>query len=239
MPYEVIKRVRDRAYRYEVTSYRDPQSGKSRGVWRYLGRYFGPNDARSGSEQRPSSARECLLSAFVALVQKTSVETVTVAAITAKAGLAHATFYRHFKNKRAILLAALTSLREELKMADVDASSDAATERERIRALIRPRLVLARGRMALIRAGLQARFSDPEIAAFYEELFGERRRVLRNYIAAVNANGLGYGDDPDRLSAIVMILYQGIANELILRQETLNDDDFGLFAEVIERMLLR
>ena len=59
MAYEVTKLVNGRPYRYRVRSERDPESGKVRNRWTYLGR-VDANRPHAAVKPRPN-AREALL----------------------------------------------------------------------------------------------------------------------------------------------------------------------------------
>ena len=241
MAYEVIKRVGERAYRYEVSSYRDPATGKSKGTWKYLGRYLGPREPAPLKATRHTRAttRERLLNAFVTLLQSTPFEGLTVAALARHARVTQATFYRHFPGKRALRMAALVKLRAQLSPPKLSASSDPNLERRKIRALIRRRMTHPSMRSGLVRAMLRARFDDPQVSGFFEDILRERRGQLRAYITELNAQRLGYDDDPAQLTEMLLLLGQGLMNEISLRKTALSHQEIELFANVVARILLR
>lgn len=238
MAYEVIKRVGKRAYRYRVQSYRDPQTGKSKGTWTYLGRYTGPIERPQNQSDEDSTALR-LIDAFEALLQKVSFDTLTIEAITSRAQVSHATFYRHFKNKRAILFAALLRMKQELNPASVlHVTSDAEGEREKLRAFFH--FLLNRGyNSGLIRAVLEARFYDPKIQAFYEQICNERLRIWRDYITELNECGLGRDDDPERMTNTLMTFAQGMLNEVSVRRGAVSSEEIDTVADVFGRILFR
>src|SRR5579875_1893773 len=112
MAYEVTKRIAGRAYRYRVESVRDPETGKRRSRWTYLGRAEGAAAAAPAPARRRGDARERLLDALERLLEARDLAGVTADAVAAEAGLAHGTFYRHFRDKRDAFKAALDRLRK-------------------------------------------------------------------------------------------------------------------------------
>src|SRR5471032_144077 len=112
MAYEVTKLVNGRPYRYSVRSERDPETGKTRNRWTYLGR----GDAGSPpvpARPRPN-ARQALLEALERLLDRSDPRDVTAGAVSLEAGLAHGTFYRYFRNRDDAIRALSDRLREAL-----------------------------------------------------------------------------------------------------------------------------
>jgi len=102
MAYEVVKTISGRPYRYRVESRRDPESGRVKNKWTYLGK--GEPSApvvkrRGGAEE----TRASLIAAFVSLVETLVWAKVTPGAIARAAGLAPATFYRHFRDRNELV----------------------------------------------------------------------------------------------------------------------------------------
>jgi AcrR family transcriptional regulator len=114
--HEVIKRVGRRAYRYRVESYRDPETLERRKRWTYLG--VAETAIAYDVEPPPRSAatesKRRLLEAFERLAERMPYPAITASAISMEAGLAHGTFYRYFRDKRAIFTFAIERLREDL-----------------------------------------------------------------------------------------------------------------------------
>ena len=100
MAYEVVKTIGSRQYRYRVQSERDPQTGKMRNRWTYLGRVAGEAGIVKARAPRPN-ARLRLLEAAEALLASGDASAVTVDAIASAAGVAHGTFYRYFRHRSA------------------------------------------------------------------------------------------------------------------------------------------
>lgn len=238
MPYEVIKRVGRRAYRYEVSGYRDPRTGKSKGRWRYLGRVDDAAPALRGA--RAPSTPERLLDAFAESIAKGSYATTTVAAIARRAKVTPATFYRHFRDKRSIFFALLQRTRGELDFPAVfKAGNDPSVERARIKGFLRRVATHPTIRTGLARAMEEMRFKDRAIAAHWQNFTHEREAVWREYIADLNANGVSYGDDPAKLAAMMTTIAEGLRQRVAYDGTNVTDEEIDLWGEVIARVLIR
>ena len=85
MPYEVVKRVNGRDYRYSVERYRDQETGKARARWTYLGR-AGAGVPRKRS--RTDSTRDRLVDALFTLIEEVPWNAITVDLIVKRASAA-------------------------------------------------------------------------------------------------------------------------------------------------------
>jgi AcrR family transcriptional regulator len=237
MAYQVIKRVGKRAYRYEVTSFRDPASGKSKGHWIYRGRYLEPVDVRV---QTPTPTRERLLDALAHLLAETSYAETTVGAIARCAGVTNATFYRHFHDKRSLLFALVEQTRDQLyPAAALRAGGDAQTERARLKAFIRRVVTHAAIRDGVARALYEMQFKDRVIDAFWRRFNVERARIFREYVAHLNAYRIGYGDDAQTMAAVLTMLAEGVRQAVALRREGLSEAEIELLGEILGRILIK
>ncbi len=110
MAYEVTKRINGRDYRYRVEGYRDPETGRTRTRWHYLGR-IGANGVVAGPVRRSERAtREKIVIGTAELLESRDASRVTVAVIAKHVGISQATFYRYFGDRKAAFSAALTHL---------------------------------------------------------------------------------------------------------------------------------
>ena len=190
----MIKRVGMRAYRYRVESYRDPDSKKIRSRWTYLGRV--ENDADMGApratqtrrqEVRPT--RDRLLDAFARVAERRPFGEITAGSVAGEAGLAHGTFYRYFRDKRAILLAAVERVRAEIER---ERPSFDPPYGSRISELARVRawtdaLASVPVSYGILRSWYDALDHDPSLAGLRAARVAERTLALETYLAELVA----------------------------------------------------
>ncbi|MGH7728581.1 MAG: TetR/AcrR family transcriptional regulator, partial [Vulcanimicrobiaceae bacterium] len=203
MAHEVIKRVGRRAYRYRVEGVRDPQTQRMRSRWTYLGRLEPADDGRPPRKRRPSQSRDRLLAAFERLLEREPYAAVTASAVAREAGLGHGTFYRHFKEKRALLEAALERVAEPLRalMPSLRPGAGRAEARAQVRAWLEAMLDLPAVRPGLLRAWFEALGKAPELAE--HRSFRRRRRTaaLAGYLSALDRAGLAVIGSPQELAS--------------------------------------
>ena len=118
MPYEVTKHIKGHDYRYQVVSYRDPDSRKVKQSWTYVGRI----DSPTGSVLRKprSDTRERIVAAILQLLDTRDIAHVTIDVIIRTAAVSRGTFYRYFPDKTAALTAAV-----DRPLADAPHAADA------------------------------------------------------------------------------------------------------------------
>jgi AcrR family transcriptional regulator len=135
MSYEVVKTIRGRDYRYMVESYRDPETGRVRNRWRYLGRAHG--EAAPRRRVAGARTRANLTAALERLLGHTAWNKITAIAIAAEAGVTPATLYRHFSSRDEVLQAYAKDANRhfETHLTHLHAiANDVDRERERLRA---------------------------------------------------------------------------------------------------------
>lgn len=217
MAYEVTKRVGERAYRYRVESYRDPASTKVRSRWTYLGVVASDGSApapakRAGAER----TRERLLEAFETLAREQSFRDVTAGAVANKAGVAHGTFYRHFPDKRALLLASIERVRRQLDATRPDFVSPIGT-REEERARVRDWLAAVFSRkghnVGLFRAFMEAADLDEELRAFRTSRKAERVASLSTYFERLTEAKISAIDHPEALAGALTLMVDGVMRD--------------------------
>lgn len=197
---EVIKRVGTRAYRYRVESYRE--GTKVRARWTYLGvvdptspetSIAGPGDPSLAPAPRVATAatRARLVDAFERLIERGAYANLTAGAVSTEAGLAHGTFYRYFKNKREILIAALERVREaydRVRPSFDPPYGSVAHERARVRAWTMA-LGMKTPSRGVIAAWFEALDSDAELEAARATRARDRGSALADYLVALDRAG--------------------------------------------------
>ncbi len=234
MAYEVIKTIRGRPYRYSVESYRDPETGKVRARWTYVGR-GDIHGARSRPPRRSSeTTRTRLIDALERLLEREPYAKVTAGAIATEAGLAHGTFYRQFRDKRDALEAGFERVREALALerrALAEALADGACERKRFAAWARRSCTHASHR-GLYRAWYSLASDDPELLAARrrrrDEVIGEIFTYLERLAAA------GYIGASSILTAqIITITIEGAIRRVYIDGDTLQPETIDALAAML------
>jgi len=192
MPYEVIKQIGGRAYRYQVERYRDPDSGKVRARWTYLGKAEGSLPAQG--RRRPAAiTRERLIDAVVQLAERVPWPDFSADAVAREAGLAHGTFYRYFRDRRSALLAAFEEWRKEIDRERPELDREIGTraaERERLAAWVRSLVGAPLHRPGLFRAWFELAVEDQAHAAVHNERVESVLGGLADYLRRLGDAGL-------------------------------------------------
>jgi AcrR family transcriptional regulator len=237
MAYEVVKTIAGRSYRYQVESVRDPESGKRRNRWTYLGRVDGAQP-RIVAPKRRTDGRERLLDALERLLESRDFAAVTVDAIAEEAGLAHGTFYRHFKDKRGALLAAMDRIRERRGLVFAALKGEAAT-REEARAGLR-RLIEASMRSpaehpALLRTYLALAVRDEEFLRDRRERKALALQRFAEHLAALQARGFATMRDPAATAAALFAMLDGCYREALVEGDSPDETRIAGVVDVADR----
>jgi len=237
MAYEVTKTIAGRSYRYRVERVRDPATGKARSRWTYLGRAT-PGAAAAPPRRRAGDARERLLDALERLLATRDFAEVTAGAIVAEAGFAHGTFYRHFRDKRDALRAALERIRAARGPTVEDLSreaGDAGEARAGFRAFVVSVLRSPAEHPALFRAYQALVLRDPEIARERRARLEAGTRTFASYLARLTARGFADVPDPQSAAAAVLAMIDGLYREAVLEGNVLDDPRVRGTADFLER----
>jgi len=108
--YEVTKRISGGDYRYRVEGYRDPQSGRHRTRWEYLGRVVDGGAITPPTRRADRVTKDTIILATAELLESRDASRVTIGVIAKRAGISQATFYRYFRDRKAAFTAALSHL---------------------------------------------------------------------------------------------------------------------------------
>ena len=237
MAYEVTKTIAGRPYRYRVESIRDPETGKRRNRWTYLGRVAAEQPPAPAPKRR-GDARARLLDALERLLETNDFAVVTADAIATEAGLAHGTFYRHFKDKRAALRAGLQRVRERVGFVVAALLDDVATSAEAragIRAFVEAVLRSPAEHPALLRAYYAMTLRDEEFARERRERRELAIRKLAKHLEALRARGLATLSDPEATAAALLAMLEGSNREALLDGTPPDEARIAGAVEVMER----
>lgn len=201
MTYEITKLIKGHPYRYAVEGFRDPQTGRSRARWTYLGRVVGESVVAPARERGAGVTRDELTAVVARLLESRDPSHLTVGVIAQHAGISPGTFYRHFPTRQAALGAAFDRLCEPLIAALPLTSAtlgSEADERERLRNWFgRLERALRRGR------ALQRLVQPADRPVLVERLAA--------YLRALDGAGLVAIDDPAALGVSLLRLHASVA----------------------------
>jgi AcrR family transcriptional regulator len=237
--HEVVKSVKGREYRYRVESYRDPESGKVRGRWTYLGRVEGGR-LTAPDARRPAQTRERLLDALSALLDRREFAEVTVSEIAAAAGLAHGTFYRYFKDKQAALRAAAVRVRENIERSRPDFEAPLGSlsdERARIRAWVESTMRGSIDHPGLLREWYAMLARDPELQAEWVARRAATSGAFARYFERLGAAGLIRIERPGELAEALRIAVDGAFRGLALTGEPFSPATIAGFRDLFDRAI--
>ena len=165
---------------------------------------------------------------------------VTPSTIATEAGVAHGTFYRHFRDRTAVLEAVVARLRESRGATDEgldDEVASPAAARAGLRAWMLRKLALVRERPELIRGFYRLVAGDPKLAAFREERRAQILVRFRDHLCAIVNRGYTKLDDPMATARILYTLYDGIYRQRIFDGIAVDDTITRAAADAVERIV--
>ncbi|MDE2571810.1 MAG: TetR/AcrR family transcriptional regulator [bacterium] len=241
MAYEVTKRVGNRAYRYRVESYRDPESGRSRGRWTYLGRLAGDQTLPPEPPQT-GQTRERLLDAAARLLERVDYRRLTAGAVAREAEVAHGTFYRYFKDRSDVLYHVLERIADEAARVKAELAMQPigtlAEERARVRDRMRSMLRLRSSHPGTIRAWFALSATDPRVGRLRQLRREQAVEEWSTYFERLGESGHGAyaASSADAARALVAML-EGCIRHAAVDQGSMQDGEIEAAAEIVERAI--
>ena len=236
MAYEVTKLVNGRSYRYRVRSERDPDSGKVRNRWTYLGR-VDAGRLPAPAKPRPN-AREALLDALERLLDRSDAGDVTAAAVSVEAGLAHGTFYRYFRNR----VDAIHALGARLKSARAvelgsldEPAADAAAARAALRTWTGVLLHARAEHHGLVRALYALAARDPDIQAAVLERRDAHARRLTAWLRDLADRSIIALPEPEAAGAVLFAMLDGVGRDATAAGVPLDQGHVVAALDLVER----
>jgi len=239
MAYTVAKTIKGRTYLYRVERGRDPQTGKVRNRWTYLGRAAGAGGEAAPPRPARGETRRRLIDATERLLERDDAS-VTPSTIATEAGVAHGTFYRHFRDRTQALEAVVARLRESRGATDEgldDEVASPAAARAGLRAWMLRKLALVRERPELVRGFYRLVAGDPKLAAFREERRTQVLARVQAHLYAVSKRGYAKIDDPAATARILYTLYDGMYRQRLFDGIAVDDTSIRAAAEAVERIV--
>jgi AcrR family transcriptional regulator len=241
MPYEVVKRISGRAYRYQVESYRDPDTGRVRNRWTYLGKVVdGETDRPPVRRKAPAETRQRIIDAFLKLVDTQPWNAVTPGAVATEAGIAHGTFYRHFHNREDLLDACAADAFNALdaRLHELMAIADTVEEeRRRLRAWVIDFLRRPTAPAGLMRVIIES-LSDERSGRIRLERRTVRINAFADYITALRDRGYSSATGEVRpLASALSLIVEMLARRTILDHALISEHDFAGAVETFDRII--
>ena len=240
MAHEVVKQVGSRAYRYSVESYRDPVSGKVRGRWTYLGRVDAGTEPRRRGAEASAATRERLLEALERLLERRDFAGIGAGDVAGEAGLAHGTFYRHFRNKRDALIAVFERAKAEIERSRPSFDlplGDLESERARVRRWVQSALGSPLGRPGFLRAWYATVATDAELSAARVARRADTAAAFTAYLAALAGAGLAHIERPESLANALLTLFDGVFRAALLDAARIDAATVAGACDVFERAI--
>jgi AcrR family transcriptional regulator len=157
-------------------------------------------DRRAPGRPRSARADEAIIEATLDLLAEgANIETLSMEAVAARAGVGKATIYRRWPNKEALIVQALAALKGPLP----EVSGESL--REDLLALLRP-MVAARSTRAgrIVPCLIPEVQRNPEMAESYRKLTEPRRELMRSVIRRYMSSGELRGNlDVDATAAML------------------------------------
>jgi AcrR family transcriptional regulator len=237
MSYEVTKTIRGRDYRYKVESYRDPQTGKVRNRWHYLGK--GQGEAPPRRRASAGETRAKLTAALERLLERKPWGDVTALDIAAEAGVTPATLYRYFKSRDAVLQACAVDANDklDLRLAELQhVAGNADAERARLRAWTIALVKDPPGSAVLL--ALSSSGSSGTLARDRNLL---RRRAFERYFETLAQRGFITiaPAERTRVAIALSLMVQAFSYRAIMGRAQLENEEYAALADAIERLIFR
>ncbi|TAM89182.1 TetR/AcrR family transcriptional regulator [bacterium] len=235
MAYDVLKKIGGREYRYRVESYRDPETGRVRNRWTYIGR--ASDEAPVVKRRRPApQTRNLLIEAFLRLIDRTPWGELTAGAIAVEAGVAHGTFYRYFHDRQELLDHCTRRANEMLDARLVELTAIAPTvdqERARLRAWVVDLM-----RRPVAPAGLMRTWSELALASLRRTRRRARIAAFSAYIAALRERSYAVAlGEPRPLAIALTFQLEMLSRRTAHEQALLSEDEYLAAAETFDRLL--
>ena len=223
MAYQVTKHIRGGDYRYNVEGYRDPETGRQRTRWQYLGRVVDGLTVTQPIRRGDRVTQDKIVVATAELLESRDASRVTVAVIAKKTGTSQATFYRYFHDRKGAFTAALSYLCDRTISALPSLEDPpVGTRTEELHRIFTWLESLLRSMLRQRAFRWSFTNSDRSKAKAHIErslLKVDAYAMLAAYLSRIDAAGIGHIDDAEEVAAAIM----GICRALI--RSLANDED--------------
>jgi len=222
MAYEVTKHIGRGDYRYRVEGYRDPQTGRARTRWKYLGRILDGATVTPPVRRRDRVTRDAIVVATAELLESRDAARVTVVVIAQRAEVSQATFYRYFGDRKAAFSAALSYLCDQTISALPPLAGPVGTVAQESRRLFAWLESLQRSmlRHRAFRWSFRTTDRSKAKAQIQRSLLKvDAYGMLAAYLRRLHAAGVAHVDDADALAASIMSIGRALIRSLANEEE--------------------
>jgi AcrR family transcriptional regulator len=231
MPREVIKTIKGRRYRYSVESRLDPETGRRRAAWTYLGPL--DRDGKTRNARPRGDVRARIVAAVMRLLEHRSPEHLTVSVIAKEAAVGVATFYRYFPSRIDVfdavghallddILEASDYLRSPLGSRDDERGALQAWLNGQVRALL-----LRPAAMRIFQMIARSPADQPHREVI-EALLAER-------LAKIDAAGIASIAEPSALARSIVLAITGVLRGAIYQPHLFEESEADQANYLIER----
>lgn len=161
--------------------------------------------------------RTALLEALDLQLQESSLDSITIADISRRAGVTRSAFYFYFENKAQATAALMEELYDESLVAAAQLDGDGAPA-ERVEAMVRGLFGAFERHQHLFRAMLEARHSSAEVRAMWD---ADRQSFVPHLAAVIDAAGGHH--DPTALASVLLELNDRMLERLALGGDLTRD----------------
>ncbi len=238
MAYEVTKHIKGREYRYRVEGVRDPETGRTRTHWHYLGRMDGDEVIAPARAHTSRVTRDEIVAATARLLESRDASRVTVSVIAQQAGVSAGTFYRHFGDRRSALGAAVALLCDGLIRELPPLGGPIGTreaERDRLFgwfAALHHQVLHGRAfRWFLTGADRETLKAVTDASPLARDL----QRTLAAYLRRLHASACAHIVDPDALAAALLRLHFSFVRDMASAEDADAPSRWSEVFPVIER----
>ncbi|MFC8531982.1 TetR/AcrR family transcriptional regulator [Nocardia sp. NPDC057227] len=181
-----------------------------------------PERATRGDRRAPSRGdqqRAAIIDAVTELLGSVPIQELSVARIASRAGVSRPAFYFYFESKYTVVAAALAQVWSEVDEATAELSTFAAAEAPAAFTgrMLDAAVAVWQRHAALLNACVQARDSDPQLSAMWDDFIGAFVRKLVGFVEGQVASGRA-APPVDDIPALVTALFSMTIG--VLRQES-------------------
>jgi AcrR family transcriptional regulator len=192
------------------------------------------------ASRRPDATRRRLVEALAGLLEERPYAEVTASAVAARAGCAHGTFYRHFRDKRAALEALFDDVRAQVARERPSFEGDLGgleIERARLAVWVSSVIRTPLERPGLFRTFLSRCAEEPELARARADARDAAVAALGSYLTRMTAAACCALDAPEAFARAIYLTLDGIRLRALFDRAGFDEADVGGIVALIDRAI--